>query len=70
MTVQTPIPDFLAARLAMVENQLRPQGVTDPLVLDAMSAVERERFLPTARLQWAAGASLPLRPCSASCSPR
>ena len=46
MTVQTPIPDFLAARLAMVENQLRPQGVTDPLVLDAMSAVERERFLP------------------------
>ena len=47
MTVQTNIPDFSAARLAMVENQLRPQGVTDPLVLDAMAAVERERFLPS-----------------------
>jgi protein-L-isoaspartate(D-aspartate) O-methyltransferase len=47
MTIQTPIPDFAAARLAMVENQLRPQGVTDPLVLDAMASVERERFLPS-----------------------
>lgn len=47
MTVQTQIPDFAAARLAMVENQLRPQGVTDPLVLDAMRSVERERFLPS-----------------------
>ena len=46
MTVQTQIPDFVAARLAMVESQLRPQGVTDPLVLDAMASVERERFLP------------------------
>ena len=33
MTVQTPIPDFAAAREAMVESQLRPQGVTDPAVL-------------------------------------
>jgi protein-L-isoaspartate(D-aspartate) O-methyltransferase len=47
MTVQTPVPDFAAARLAMVENQLRPQGVTDPAVLDAMGTVERERFLPS-----------------------
>jgi protein-L-isoaspartate(D-aspartate) O-methyltransferase len=47
MTVQTPVPDFAAARLAMVENQLRPQGVTDPGVLDAMGTVERERFLPS-----------------------
>jgi protein-L-isoaspartate(D-aspartate) O-methyltransferase len=47
MTIQTQIPDFAAARLAMVENQLRPQGVTDPLVLDAMASVERERFLPS-----------------------
>ena len=46
MTVQTPIPDFAVARAAMVENQLRPQGVTDPLVLDAMGTVQRERFLP------------------------
>ena len=46
MTVQSPIPDFAAAREAMVESQLRPQGVTDPGVLDAMGKVARERFLP------------------------
>ncbi|MFL6727458.1 MAG: protein-L-isoaspartate O-methyltransferase family protein [Sphingomicrobium sp.] len=47
MTVQTPIPDFAAARGAMIENQLRPEGVTDPAVLDAMGRVEREKFLPS-----------------------
>lgn len=46
MTVQGPIPDFATARAAMVENQLRPQGVTDPAVLDAMGAIPREDFLP------------------------
>ncbi len=30
----------------MVENQLRPQGVTDAAVLDAMAAIPREDFLP------------------------
>ena len=47
MTVQSPIPDFAAAREAMVESQLRPQGVTDPAVLDAMGRVPREKFLPS-----------------------
>lgn len=46
MTVQLPIPDFAAARQAMVDNQLRPVGVTDPLVLEAMGSVARERFVP------------------------
>jgi protein-L-isoaspartate(D-aspartate) O-methyltransferase len=46
MTVQTPIPDFAAARAAMVESQLRPQGVTDAAVLEAMGTVEREKFVP------------------------
>lgn len=46
MTAHSPIPDFAAARAAMVENQLRPQGVTDPAVLDAMGSVPRENFLP------------------------
>jgi len=46
MTVQTPIPDFAAARAAMVDSQLRPQGVTDPLVLRAMASVPREQFVP------------------------
>jgi protein-L-isoaspartate(D-aspartate) O-methyltransferase len=35
------------ARKAMVLNQLRPQGVTDPAVLAAMTAVPREDYLPT-----------------------
>ena len=46
MTVQRPIPDFAAAREAMVESQLRPEGVTDPAVLDAMRRVPRENFVP------------------------
>jgi len=45
MTVQTSIPDFAAARAAMVESQLRPVGVTDLAVLEAMGAIERERFV-------------------------
>jgi protein-L-isoaspartate(D-aspartate) O-methyltransferase len=47
MTVHSPIPDFAAAREAMVESQLRPQGVTDHGVLDAMRSVPREHFLPS-----------------------
>ena len=46
MTLQSPIPDFAAARLAMVESQLRPQGVVDPAVTRAMGSIERERFVP------------------------
>lgn len=46
MAVETPNPDFAAARLAMVESQLRPQGVTDRGVLLAMGEVPRERFVP------------------------
>ena len=46
MTVHAPIPDFAAARAAMVDSQLRPQGVSDPAVLQAMGLVPREQFLP------------------------
>ena len=46
MTVQTPVPDFAAARRAMVESQLRPLGVTDAAALEAMGSIERERFVP------------------------
>jgi protein-L-isoaspartate(D-aspartate) O-methyltransferase len=46
MTIQTPIPDFAAARAAMIESQLRPQGVADGAVLEAMGSVRRELFLP------------------------
>jgi protein-L-isoaspartate(D-aspartate) O-methyltransferase len=46
MTVHAPIPDYSAARAAMIDSQLRPQGVSDPAVLLAMSSVPREQFLP------------------------
>jgi protein-L-isoaspartate(D-aspartate) O-methyltransferase len=46
MTVQSPIPDFAAARRSMIDNQLRPVGVTDRAVLDAMGSVPREQFVP------------------------
>jgi protein-L-isoaspartate(D-aspartate) O-methyltransferase len=46
MTIHAPVPDFTAARRTMIESQLRPQGVTDPGVLEAMHAVPRERFVP------------------------
>ena len=76
MTVQTPIPDFAAARLAMVESQLRPQGV-DLAVTRAMGSVARERFVPEAvgplayvdRALPLGGAASSLLPrCSGSCS--
>jgi len=46
MTIQAPIPDFAAAREAMVDSQLRPQGVSDERVLQAMGSIPREKFLP------------------------
>ena len=46
MTVQLPVPDFVAARRSMIENQLRPVGVTDRAVLEAMGAIPREQFVP------------------------
>jgi protein-L-isoaspartate(D-aspartate) O-methyltransferase len=46
MTAHVPVPDFTAARQAMVDSQLRPQGVNDPAVIAAMSLVPRERFVP------------------------
>ena len=38
--------DPAAARLAMVESQLRTNKVTDPAVLDAFLEIPRERFVP------------------------
>jgi protein-L-isoaspartate(D-aspartate) O-methyltransferase len=46
MTVHAPVPNFVAARQAMVDSQLRPEGVNDPAVIAAMSAVPRENFVP------------------------
>ena len=46
MTIHAPVPDYAAARQAMVDSQLRPEGVNDPSVIEAMSLVPREKFVP------------------------
>ncbi|MFC1517859.1 protein-L-isoaspartate(D-aspartate) O-methyltransferase [Candidatus Margulisiibacteriota bacterium] len=38
--------DFFEQRQEMVERQLIPRGITDPLVLEAMRTVPRENFVP------------------------
>ena len=38
--------DSADARARMIEQQLRPRGISDPRVLAAMGRVERERFVP------------------------
>lgn len=40
--------DFSAARRHMVDGQLRTTKVTSPVLLDAMSELPREQFVPTA----------------------
>lgn len=42
-------PDFTAMRRTMVDCQVRPADVTDLRVIDAMMAVPRELFLPSAQ---------------------
>ena len=44
--VAAPGDPFAAARLSMVENQIRARGVEDPLVLRAMRRVPRHLFVP------------------------
>lgn len=41
--------DFAAARLNMVESQVRVNAVTDERVIDAIAATPRERFVPSSR---------------------
>jgi protein-L-isoaspartate(D-aspartate) O-methyltransferase len=41
--------EFTTARLNMVESQVRPNGVTDARVTDAMAQVRREDFVPPSR---------------------
>ncbi|MBV8592826.1 MAG: protein-L-isoaspartate O-methyltransferase, partial [Caulobacteraceae bacterium] len=40
------MPDYAAARLNMVESQVRPNKVTDPRLLEALLEVSREDFVP------------------------
>ncbi len=41
--------DFELARRNMVDSQIRTNEASDPLVIEAIGKVPRERFLPTAR---------------------
>lgn len=41
--------DFAAARRNMINSQVLPNKVTDPRVIDAMSELPREAFVPEAR---------------------
>ncbi len=45
--------DFAAARRNMVASQVKTNRVTDPLVIDAISEVPREKFLPAEQRQFA-----------------
>jgi protein-L-isoaspartate(D-aspartate) O-methyltransferase len=41
--------DYAVARHNMVESQVRPNGITDHRIIDAMAAVRREDFVPAER---------------------
>ncbi|MBT3070193.1 protein-L-isoaspartate O-methyltransferase [Rhodomicrobium sp. Az07] len=41
--------NYATARLHMVESQIRPNGVRDPLILDAFASLPRELFVPEQR---------------------
>lgn len=38
--------DFATARTNMVDSQIRPNGITDSRIIDAMTVVKREEFVP------------------------
>lgn len=48
-------PAAIAARRAMIDNQLRPNDVNDPLLITAFDTVAREDFLPVDRRALAYG---------------
>ncbi len=41
--------DFAQARTNMVDSQVRPNGITDARIIDAMSVVKREEYVPEAQ---------------------
>ena len=45
-TIQTSAPDYAKARGLMVEQQVRPWDVLDARVLDALSSIPRDAFVP------------------------
>ena len=63
--------DFAAARLNMVESQVRPSDVTDVRIHDAMRNLARETFVPAGKAHLAyADASVEYAPGRALMQPR
>ncbi len=63
--------DFAAARLNMVESQVRPSDVTDVRIHDAMRSLARETFMPAGKAHLAyADASVEYAPGRALMQPR
>jgi protein-L-isoaspartate(D-aspartate) O-methyltransferase len=44
---------FTVQRKSMVRDQIERRGIRDPLVLEAMRAVPRDKFVPEEQRQWA-----------------
>jgi len=63
--------DFSAARLNMVESQVRPNGITDRRIIAAVERVPREVFVPESRRAVAyMDEDVPLEPADTSGGPR
>ena len=63
--------DYAAARVAMVDNQVRPSDVTSYPIIDAMLSVPREAYTPSPLREVAyAGEHLPLAPGRVILDPR
>jgi protein-L-isoaspartate(D-aspartate) O-methyltransferase len=46
---QQPMTDFALARSKMIVSQVRPNGITDSRIIQAMASLPREIFVPEAR---------------------
>jgi len=63
--------DFQTARLAMVESQIRPNAVRDPLILNAFAILPREAFVPESQKALAyMDEAVPVLPATEGSPPR
>ncbi len=63
--------DFTAARLNMVESQVRPNGITDRRIIAAIEEVRREDFVPESCRPFAyMDEDVPLTPADRAAGPR
>ena len=63
--------EFTAARLNMVESQVRPNGITDRRIIAAVERIPREQFVPESRRSVAyMDEDVPLEPADKARGPR